>query len=55
MGADTGLPIASALVPNDTAALTQTALDGATSFPNERPRQPLHWMSPSEKLAEVLE
>jgi IS30 family transposase len=35
--------------------LTQTDLDDATHSLNGRPRQTLEWMSPSEKLAEVLQ
>ena len=37
------------------SALTQTDLDKATHSLNGRPRQTLHGMSPSEKLAEVLQ
>jgi len=35
--------------------LTQTDLDDAAHSLNGRPRQTLGWMSPSEKLAEVLQ
>jgi len=39
----------------DMAALTQQDLDDAAHSLNGRPRQTLEWMSPSEKLAEVLQ
>ena len=39
----------------DMSALTQTDLDKAAHSLNRRPRQTLDWMSPSEKLAEVLQ
>jgi len=39
----------------DMSLLTQTDLDDAAHSLNGRPRQTLGWMSPSEKLAEVLQ
>jgi IS30 family transposase len=39
----------------DMSALTQEDLDTAAHSLNGRPRQTLDWMSPSEKLAEVLQ
>ena len=39
----------------DMAALTQADLDFAAHQLNGRPRQTLHWMTPSEKLAEALQ
>ena len=39
----------------DMSLLTQTDLDDAAHSLNGRPRQTLDWMSPSEKLAEVLQ
>jgi len=39
----------------DMSLLTQTDLDNAAHSLNGRPRQTLDWMSPSEKLAEVLQ
>jgi len=39
----------------DMALLTQADLDKAAHSLNGRPRQTLDWMSPSEKLAEVLQ
>ncbi len=39
----------------DMAALTQGDLDAAAYSLNNRPRQTLNWMSPSEKLAETLQ
>jgi IS30 family transposase len=39
----------------DMAALTQDDLDNAAHSLNGRPRQTLEWMTPSEKLAEVLQ
>ncbi len=39
----------------DMALLTQADLDAAAHSLNGRPRQTLEWMSPSEKLAEVLQ
>jgi IS30 family transposase len=39
----------------DMAALTQDDLDHAAYSLNTRPRQTLEWMTPSEKLAEVLQ
>jgi IS30 family transposase len=38
----------------DMAALTQNDLDHAAHSLNGRPRQTLEWMTPSEKLAEIL-
>ena len=37
------------------AVLTQTDLDDTAHFLSGGPRQTLDWMSPSEKLAEVLQ
>ncbi len=39
----------------DMSLLTQTDLDNAAHSLNGRPRQTLDWMSPSEKLAQVLQ
>ncbi len=39
----------------DMATLTQQDLDDAAHSLNGRPRQTLNWMSPSQKLAEVLQ
>ncbi len=39
----------------DMSKLTQADLDDAARSLNGRPRQTLNWMSPSEKLAEVLQ
>ncbi len=39
----------------DMSKLTQADLDDAARSLNGRPRQTLGWMSPSEKLAEVLQ
>jgi len=39
----------------DMAVLTQDDLDHAAYSLNTRPRQTLEWMTPSEKLAEVLQ
>jgi IS30 family transposase len=39
----------------DMSRLTQTDLDKAAHSLNGRPRQTLHGMTPSEKLAEVLQ
>ena len=39
----------------DMSTLTQADLDEAARSLNRRPRQTLDWMSPSEKLAEVLQ
>jgi len=39
----------------DMAALTQGDLDDAAYSLNNRPRQTLNWMSPSQKLAETLQ
>ncbi len=39
----------------DMAGLTQPDLDAAADSLNNRPRQTLGWMSPSEKLAEALQ
>jgi len=39
----------------DMSRLTQANLDKAAHSLNGRPRQTLDWMSPSEKLAEVLQ
>jgi IS30 family transposase len=39
----------------DMSQLTQADLDDAARSLNGRPRQTLNWMSPSEKLAEVLQ
>jgi len=43
--------------PKDTdmAALTQADLDFAAHQLNGRPRHTLHWLTPSEKLAETLQ
>ena len=38
----------------DMASLTQADLDAAADSLNRRPRQTLGWMSPSEKLADLL-
>lgn len=38
----------------DMSKLTQHDLDKAAHSLNRRPRQTLDWLSPSEKLAEVL-
>jgi IS30 family transposase len=37
------------------AALTQQHVDEAAQSLNTRPRQTLGWMTPSEKLAQVLQ
>ena len=39
----------------DMTLLTQADLDKAAHSLNRRPRQTLDWMTPSEKLAEVLQ
>ena len=39
----------------DMSTLTQTDLDEAARSLNRRPRQTLEWMTPSEKLAEVMQ
>ncbi len=39
----------------DMSQLTQENLDEAAHSLNGRPRQTLDWMTPSEKLAEVLQ
>jgi len=39
----------------DMSQLTQENLDDAAHSLNGRPRQTLDWMTPSEKLAEVLQ
>jgi len=39
----------------DMSQITQQDLDDAARSLNGRPRQTLDWMSPSEKLAEVMQ
>ena len=38
----------------DLAAVTQGELDAVAAELNGRPRQTLHWLSPSEKFAEAV-